>query len=65
MSKKTTTMGIREARKELGRLVDESYFQNAATEITHYGDPRAMIVSHAWYLRACQALGEDPGVAPS
>ncbi|MFI8459112.1 type II toxin-antitoxin system prevent-host-death family antitoxin [Kitasatospora sp. NPDC085464] len=63
MSKKAATMGIREARNELGRLVEEAHFQNAPTVLTHYGEPRAVLVSHAWYLRACQALNEEPGTA--
>jgi antitoxin (DNA-binding transcriptional repressor) of toxin-antitoxin stability system len=59
----TPRMGIREIRAGIGERVDAAYFLGEPTIITKNDKPRAVLVSHAWYERACRALGEEPETA--
>lgn len=51
-------MGVREVREQLGRRIDAAHFRDEPTVIEKNGEPRAVIVSHEWWLRACEMLAE-------
>ncbi|WP_406215018.1 type II toxin-antitoxin system Phd/YefM family antitoxin [Streptomyces decoyicus] len=44
-------VGVRDARNQLGRLVDEAYYQGTATVLTKNDEPRAVLVPYDWYVR--------------
>ncbi|MGV9891660.1 type II toxin-antitoxin system Phd/YefM family antitoxin [Streptomyces sp. NPDC003395] len=43
-------LGIREARTQLGRLVDEAHYRGETTVITKNDEPRAVLVPYDWYV---------------
>lgn len=43
------TVGARDARKELGRLVDQAHFQKQHIVITKNDEPRAVLVPYSWW----------------
>jgi prevent-host-death family protein len=49
-------MGTRDARAELGRLVDEAHFRNSHVILTKNEEPRAVLVPYAWWK---ENQGED------
>lgn len=49
-----------EARKEFGRLVDAAHYSGDATVITKNGEPRAVLVSYAWYRESAGRVGASP-----
>ena len=50
-------MGIRDLRPVLGDRVDAAFYADEATVITKQGKPRAVIVSHEWFVNACKQMG--------
>lgn len=59
-------IGIRDARSQLGRLVDEAYFRHEVTVVTKNEQPRAALVPYDWYLEmknAAHPVGGDEGHA--
>lgn len=42
-------MGTRDARAELGRLVDEAHFRGRHTILTKSDQPRAVLVPYEWW----------------
>jgi prevent-host-death family protein len=43
------TIGARDARPELGKLVDAAHYAGQHTIITKSGDPRAVLVPYKWW----------------
>jgi PHD/YefM family antitoxin component YafN of YafNO toxin-antitoxin module len=55
-------MGIRQFRAGLGQAVDDAHFREKPTVVEHNGRPRAVLISHARYLRMLEletAAGVD------
>ena len=47
----TQTIGAREARPELGALIDAAHYAGQHTIITKAGKPRAVLVPYEWYVK--------------
>ncbi|NMO56479.1 type II toxin-antitoxin system Phd/YefM family antitoxin [Actinoplanes sp. TBRC 11911] len=45
----TQTIGAREARPELGKLIDAAHYGGQHTVITKAGQPRAVLVPYEWW----------------
>jgi prevent-host-death family protein len=54
----TKSMGTRDARTELGRLVDEAHFRDQHVILTKNDEPRAVLVPYAWWQD--HQTGESP-----
>ncbi len=46
----TYTIGARDARPELGKLIDAAHYAGQHTVITKAGEPRAVLVPYEWYI---------------
>lgn len=55
-------MGTRDARAELGRLVDEAHFRNQHVIITKNEEPRAVLVPYEWWAEQQARAGS--GLTP-
>lgn len=53
-------MGSRDARAQLGRLVDEAHFNGQQVVLTKNEEPRAVLVPYAWWQQAT-GVAEDGG----
>jgi PHD/YefM family antitoxin component YafN of YafNO toxin-antitoxin module len=53
-----TTMGTREMRDNIGPRIDAAHFKGEPTVIEKNGEPRAVLVSYAWW-RERQDASED------
>ena len=62
----TELMGVEEARKVLGDRIDKARDDELHTVVTRHGQPSAVLVDIAWYIRARDAVGDptDIRVAP-
>lgn len=45
----TRTSGARDARPDLGKLVDTAHYAGQHTVITKAGEPRAVLVPYEWW----------------
>jgi prevent-host-death family protein len=45
-------LGISEAREQLGKLVDAAHYGGTPTVIEKKGEPRAVLVPYAWWVKA-------------
>jgi len=45
----THTIGARDARPELGKLIDAAHYADQHTVITKAGEPRAVLVPYKWW----------------
>jgi len=50
-------MGVREFRAIAGRRIDAAHFLNQPTIITKNDEPRAVLVSYAWYEAQIKGTG--------
>lgn len=50
------TIGVEDARQNLGELAERARLAGEPTLITRYGRPAAVLVNHSWYERAETAL---------
>lgn len=58
----TERMGTRDARAELGHLVDAAHFQGRHTILTKSDEPRAVLVPYTWW--EAQQVREETGLTP-
>jgi prevent-host-death family protein len=54
------SMGTRDARAELGRLVDEAHFRNQHVILTKNDQPRAVLVPYEWWVGHQESAGLGP-----
>jgi prevent-host-death family protein len=54
--KKPHTIGARDARPELGKLVDAAFYAGQHTVITKNDQPRAVLVPYEWYMNHVTSL---------
>ncbi|MET7713768.1 type II toxin-antitoxin system Phd/YefM family antitoxin [Streptomyces sp. NPDC005407] len=54
-------MGSRDARAQLGRLVDEAHFNGQQVVLTKNEEPRAVLVPYAWWQQATEAQKGEGG----
>jgi len=52
------SIGIEEARKDLGGIVDRARLKGEHTVITRAGKPAVVVVDMGWYEYAVKAAGE-------
>lgn len=55
-------LGTRDARAELGRLVDEAHFRGQHVILTKNEEPRAVLVPYEWWL--AQQAQTESGLTP-
>ena len=61
----TELMGIETARKKLGERVDMAAAGELHTVVTKHGQPAAVLVDMAWYVRARECLGDPTDIRVS
>lgn len=42
-------LGVRDLRIQLGHRIDAAHYREEPTVVTKSGEPRAVLVSYAWY----------------
>ena len=50
-------IGTKDLRNEIGRRVDAAHFLGEPTIITKNNEPRAVLVSYAWYEQQTKGTG--------
>jgi prevent-host-death family protein len=51
MDEPPRTVGLREARACLGKLIDAAHYGGQPTILTNHDEPRAVIVPYAWWVQ--------------
>ncbi|MBG0816684.1 type II toxin-antitoxin system Phd/YefM family antitoxin [Planomonospora sp. ID82291] len=54
----TERMSVRELRDNLGRRIDVAHFTGEATIVERHGEPRAVVVSYAWWAGQQEQAGQ-------
>ena len=52
-------LGIEEARRKLGDIINRARIAGERTVITRNGTPAVVVVPVEWYLKVRQAMGDD------
>lgn len=58
----TELMGVEDARKKLGERIDFARDGELHTVVTRHGQPAAVLVDMAWYVRARESLGDPTDI---
>jgi prevent-host-death family protein len=58
----TELMGVETARKKLGDRIDAARDDELHTVVTRHGQPAAVLVDMAWYVRARESLGDPTDI---
>ncbi|NYF44427.1 PHD/YefM family antitoxin component YafN of YafNO toxin-antitoxin module [Streptosporangium sandarakinum] len=51
-------MSVRELRDQLGRRIDVAHFTGEPTIVERHGEPRAVVVSYAWWMEQQDQEGQ-------
>ena len=54
-------MGVRDFRNDIPRRIEAAHFRGEPTIITKNDEPRAVLVSYAWYEQQIQSTGSPHG----
>jgi len=55
-------MGVEFARKKLGERIDFARDDELHTVVTRHGQPAAVLVDIAWYIRARESVGDPTDI---
>lgn len=60
----TRTLGSRDARAELGHLIDQAHYTGKHVILTKSDEPRAVLVSYEWWLEKQTEAEAESGLTP-